>query len=118
MKVTRVEFSAPKPVYLKEESDFKTFEETLKPLAEKCLSTDWEWTFKVGGKVQREIEKYEPGSEILVRIKEKKEDGEGGTLVPLWISIIHIIIFILIIIILIIIIIERRTNDTQDTTQD
>ena len=80
MKVTRVEFSAPKPVYLKEESDFKTFEETLKPLAEKCLSTDWEWTFKVGGKVQREIEKYEPGSEILVRIKEKKEDGEKGGL--------------------------------------
>ena len=114
MKVTRVEFSAPKPVYLKEESDFKTFEETLKPLAEKCLSTDWEWTFKVGGKVREKL-KVRTGIRDSGENKGKKEDGEkGGTLVPLWI---HIIILILIIII-IIIIIERRTNDTQDTTQD
>ena len=60
MKVTRVEFSAPKPVYLKEESDFKNFEEQLRPLAEKCLSENWEWTFKVGGKVQKGFEITDP----------------------------------------------------------
>ena len=76
MKVTRVEFSAPKPVYLKEESDFKNFEEQLKPLAEKCLSENWVWTFKVGGKVHKGFETTDPESEILRIIKRDKEKRE------------------------------------------
>ena len=49
----------PKPVYLQKPSDFPRFEETLKSVCEKFLS-DWDWTFRVGGKVQKEIEKKDP----------------------------------------------------------
>ena len=60
----------PKPVYLVSPVDFPKFEETLQTLAEKYLSADWEWTFKVGGKVQRDIERKDPTNEGLYVIRE------------------------------------------------
>lgn len=60
----------PKPVFLGTSSDFPKFEENLKSLAEKFLSPDWEWTFKVEGKVQREIEKRDSLNEGVYIIKQ------------------------------------------------
>ena len=59
----------PKVVYLNLPSDFRKFEESLKTVAEKYLSPAWEWTFKVGGKVQREIERKDPKNEGIYVIK-------------------------------------------------
>ena len=61
MKILTVK--TPKPVYLNNVSDFGQFEETLKALCQKFLSPNWEWTFKVGGKVQRDIERRDPDNE-------------------------------------------------------
>ena len=69
----------PKPVYLVSPSDFPKFEETLQTLAERYLSADWEWTFKVGGKVQREIERKDPTNEGLYVIRENTgRQGDKG----------------------------------------
>ena len=73
----------PKIVYLKTIADFKTWEEILRPFAEKYLSPDWEWSFKVGGKVMKDIEKVDAENEGLAIIKKylkeglAYEDGEG-----------------------------------------
>ena len=64
-KPQKVDFTLPKPIYLQTEADFKKFEDALKALAERYLSIDWEWTFKIGGKVHKEIQKREPGSAML-----------------------------------------------------
>ena len=58
----------PKPVYIANVGDFPQFEETLQALCQKFISPDWEWTFKVGGKVQREIEKKDPDNEGIQMI--------------------------------------------------
>ena len=47
----------PKTIFVAAPADFTRFEECLKSLAEKYLSPTWEWTYKVNGKVQQEIEK-------------------------------------------------------------
>ena len=64
----------PKPVFLKTPSDFTRFEETLRTVCEKYLSLDWDWTFKVGGKVQKKIEEGDKESDCLKIIYEKKEE--------------------------------------------
>jgi hypothetical protein len=65
----------PKTVYLASSSDFPKFEEALKTLAEKYLSTSWEWTFKVGGKVHKEIEENDsenPCLRVIANIYESR----------------------------------------------
>ena len=85
MTKTLKEVQMPKPVYLQKPSDFPRFEETLKSVCEKFLSSDWDWTFRVGGKVQKEIEKKDPtnpGILIIqgyVVIKEENERGIFST---------------------------------------
>ena len=64
----------PKPVFLKTPSDFTRFEETLRTVCEKYLSLDWDWTFKVGGKVQKKIEEGDSESDCLKIIYEKEEN--------------------------------------------
>jgi hypothetical protein len=70
--MTRV--TLPKPVFLQNPSDYQRFEETLKTLCEKFMTPDWDWTFRVGGKVQREIEKSDPENEGIKIIKEQKDE--------------------------------------------
>ena len=65
----------PKIVYLKTIADFKTWEEVLKPFAEKYLSPDWEWSFKVGGKVMKDIEKVDGENEGIMIIKKYLKEG-------------------------------------------
>ena len=81
MTKTLKEIQMPKPVYLQKPSDFTRFEETLKSVCEKFLSADWDWTFRVGGKVHREIEKKDPTNAGLQMIRGyvvKKEENEKG----------------------------------------
>ena len=54
----------PKTVFLA-----RVWEDALRPLAEKYLSQNWEWTLKVGGKVQEIIREKYPGNEGLEMIK-------------------------------------------------
>ena len=81
----------PKPVNLKEPADYPRFEETLKDLCEKYLSQDWDWTFKVGGKVHQHLQTHD-GDNIYFRqlkkeqtVKEEKEnvakDGDGNPVI-------------------------------------
>jgi hypothetical protein len=63
--ITRKDLKLPKWVFLQNTSDFTKFEETLRTLCEKFLSHDWDWTFRVGGKVQREIEHTDPDNVSL-----------------------------------------------------
>ncbi len=46
------------------------------------MSSDWDWTFRVGGKVQREIEKNHPENEGIKIIREQNDlpvkEEEGG----------------------------------------
>ena len=63
----------PKPVYIATVGDFPSFEEALKTLCQKYLSPDWEWTLKVGGKVQKEIEKVEPNNEGIAIINKRTQ---------------------------------------------
>ena len=46
----------PKAIFVAAPADFTRLEECLKSLAEKHISPTWEWTYKVNGKVQQEIE--------------------------------------------------------------
>ena len=59
----------PKAIFVAAPADFIRFEECLKSLAEKYLSPTWEWTYKVNGKVQQEIEKKDPENEGVQIIK-------------------------------------------------
>jgi hypothetical protein len=70
-----IKVKLPKPVFLNKPADFSRLEEALKTLAEKFLSPDWEWTFKVGGKVQKEIENSDPDNEGLRIIAARKVDN-------------------------------------------
>jgi hypothetical protein len=70
-----IKVKLPKPVFLNTPADFSRLEEALKTLAEKFLSPDWEWTFKVGGKVQKEIENSDPDNEGLRIIAARKGDN-------------------------------------------
>ena len=65
----RMDFHLPKPVFLKTPADFKPFEESLKLLCERYLSLDWEWSFRVGGKVQQEMEENDPQNPLWTRLK-------------------------------------------------
>src|SRR6185437_2787814 len=65
----RMDFHLPKPVFLKTPADFKPFEESLKLLCERYLSLDWEWSFRVGGKVQQEMEEIDPQNPLWTRLK-------------------------------------------------
>ena len=67
---------APKAVFMAAPADFAKFEDNLKMFAEKYLSPNWEWTFKVNGKVQQEIQRKEPENEGL-RFILKNEGGES-----------------------------------------
>ena len=64
--------SLPKNVYLKEPTDFVKFEETLKALCEKSLSQDWDWTFKVGGKVHMKLKETDEGNIYFTKLKEQQ----------------------------------------------
>ena len=82
--VTSKTFKTPRTIYLQTPSDFTPFEETLRTVCEKFLSLDWDWTFRVGGKVHKEIIKNDPDNKILqviqkgekVSIHVKEEDEE------------------------------------------
>jgi hypothetical protein len=74
-QISNITVKLPKPVFLHEPSDFTKFEENLKTLCEKFIAPDWDWTFKVGGKVQRELEEKDPQNGCLKKIRE--EDGEN-----------------------------------------
>ena len=73
----------PKAIFVAAPADCTRFEECLKSLAEKYLSPTWEWTYKVNGKVQQEIEKNDPDNEGIQIIRkttqkdEKKHDIES-----------------------------------------
>ena len=71
MQIRFQKVKCPKPVFLSTPSEFNKLEEALRTLAEKFLSPDWEWTFKVGGKVQRKIEKNDPMNEGLIIIRDR-----------------------------------------------
>lgn len=67
----------PKCVYLQQPTDFQNFQTTLSTLCEKWLTPGWDWTLKVGGKVQREIEERDPtwrGRDILKQYEQKEKD--------------------------------------------
>ena len=75
----------PRPVYLKEPADYQKFQETLQSICERSLSHDWDWTFKVGGKVHRKLQTTDKDNlffELLQKeegIKnEKKQIDEEG----------------------------------------
>jgi hypothetical protein len=83
--MNRKDVKLPKVVYLQTTSDFTRFEEVLRTLCEKFLSHDWDWTFRVGGRVQREIEKRDPENPGLHKILEgtqKKPMEKGGEYNP------------------------------------
>ena len=65
----RMDFTLPQPVFLKTPADFKPFEESLKLLCERYLSVDWEWSFRVGGKVQQEMEERDPQNPLFKFLK-------------------------------------------------
>jgi len=50
----------PPYVFLNTTGDFKKFEETLKIVAEKNLYPQWDWSIKVGGKIQKEMLRANP----------------------------------------------------------
>jgi hypothetical protein len=64
----------PKPIFIATPADFTRFEECLKSLAEKYLSPTWEWTYKVYGKVHREIQEKDPQDPGLQVIKEENKE--------------------------------------------
>ena len=64
----------PKTVFIATPADFTRFEECLKSLAEKYLSPTWEWTYKVNGKVQQDIERKDPENEGIQKIKSQGEE--------------------------------------------
>ena len=66
----------PKAIFVAAPADFTRFEECLKSLAEKYLSPTWEWTYKVNGKVQQEIEKKDPENEGVQIIKKTTQKEE------------------------------------------
>ena len=66
----------PKATFVSAPADFTRFEECLKSLAEKYLSPTWEWTYKVNGKVQQEIEKKDPENEGVQIIKKTTQKEE------------------------------------------
>jgi hypothetical protein len=77
----------PKPVYLKDPADLQKFEDTLKTLCEKSLSQDWDWTFKVGGKVHQKLQTTDASNSYFIQLKtdqaikeekEKVEKDEDG----------------------------------------
>jgi hypothetical protein len=51
----------PQHVFLNTSADFKKFQETLKILADKNLYPTWDWSFKVGGKIEYKMEQENPG---------------------------------------------------------
>ena len=64
----------PKAIFVAAPADFTRFEKCLKSLADKYLSPTWEWTYKVNGKVQQEIEKKEnEGVQIIKKTTQKEE---------------------------------------------
>jgi len=77
MMTARKEVKLPKQIFIQEPADFAKFEETLRTLCEKFLSHDWDWTFRVGGQVQREIEKNDPHNPDLHIILGRKNFEEG-----------------------------------------
>jgi hypothetical protein len=70
--MTQKEMILPKHVHLQTPTDFTKFEDVLRSLCEKFLSHDWDWTFRVSGQVQREIERTDPENPGLHIIREGK----------------------------------------------
>ena len=73
---SQLKMKMPKTLYLKTVDDFKMWEEILNTLAEKYLTSDWSWSFKVGGKVMREIREIEENNEGLVIIGKYMKDNK------------------------------------------
>ncbi len=76
--ITRKDLKLPKVVLLQNTSDFTKFEEVLRTLCEKFLSHDWDWTFRVGGKVQREIEMSDPENVGLKIIQQSRNNNNNN----------------------------------------
>ena len=65
----------PKNIFLKTSQDFIKFEEVLQSLCEKYLTSDWKWSFRVGGVVQKEISEKDPNNDCFRVLKmAMKED--------------------------------------------
>ena len=67
--VTSKTLKIRRTIFLNSPSDFTPFEETLRTVCEKFLSHDWDWTFRVGGKVHKEIQKNDKHNPILRKIE-------------------------------------------------
>ena len=61
----------PKHVYLQAPTDYANFERELKQLAEKYVSPDWDWTFKLDGRVHKDIQKKDPNHHLLKTIQKE-----------------------------------------------
>lgn len=68
----------PKNIFLKTSQDFIKFEEVLQSLCEKYLTSDWKWSFRVGGVVQKEISEKDPHNDCFRVLKmAMKEDPDA-----------------------------------------
>ena len=70
----------PQHVFLNTSADFKKFEETLKILGDKNLYPTWDWSFKVGGKIEYNMEKENPkfkeGPKLIDLVVQKDKDED------------------------------------------